>query len=437
MDYKLAGRYKIEAVKADGERRLIKADWFNNLILDSGLNRLGSGGAYSYCMVGTGTAAAAISQTALAAQIANTNNQTGELVGVDTTNGFAWNRRTFRFGLGAAAGNLTEVGVGWTSTDCFSRALITDSNGNPVSITVLADEYLDVTYELRLYWPTADVVASSVNISGSTYTVTARPAVVGSWAVAALINNGSSAALGVPGQATSYTAGTLGDNTVEPGGVAEFGINMTYAAAYTNNSLQRDYRGVWDGTKGSNPIGAIRVSTPFGIYKFGYSPSLPKGADNTMTLDFRMSWARFTEYVGVNTTIGNLSVDSTRVASSGSISCTARVEFRTDGTIWAIATNNLGVNTTSQLGRWHLPVTAGIGTNFQVQFSSITGAGGTFTSNANGSYTTMAADVYADLTQTSTGAFDNTRTMTYSVRAATGGAVLSTGTLTLHTAREI
>lgn len=437
MNYRLAGRYKFEAVKADGTRRPLTEDWCNNLVLDAGLNRLGTGGAYSFAMVGTGTTAPGPTQTILAAQLASTNNQTNEVSGVDLANGFAWNRRTFRFTAGTATGNLTEVGVGWTSTACFSRALITDTGGTPISVTVLADEHLDVTYELRMYWPTSDVV-STPTISGTSYTVTARAAAVGSWTLAGLINNGARDDLTPPGQATTYSAGALGGVTVEPGGTAQYGINMTYLAAYSNNSLQRDYRGQWDGTKGESAIGSVRVSTPFGIYKFGYSPSLPKSGSNTLTLDFRMSWARYTEFVGVNPSIGNLTVNGTRVSASGSETVQARVEFRADGTIYATTTNVGGGTTTAQIGQWYIPVTANIGDGYQAQITNNSGTGGTYTSNANGTFTTMSGGtaVYADLTFTTTGVIAFSRNLTYTIRTLAGSTVVATGTIDLSINRE-
>ena len=98
---------------------------------------------------------------------------------------------SWRFDPGDATGTPTEVGVGWLEYPppnydeehrCFSRALIVDGAGNPVSITVLADEYLDVTYAMRLYpYMGADSV-KSVTLSGSSYTFTTRAVdVAGSW----------------------------------------------------------------------------------------------------------------------------------------------------------------------------------------------------------------------------------------------------------------
>src|SRR5690606_31940294 len=51
----LCGRFKLEAERPDGQRRLL-ADWFPNLITNAGLNRIGtSSGWLTACAVGTGS----------------------------------------------------------------------------------------------------------------------------------------------------------------------------------------------------------------------------------------------------------------------------------------------------------------------------------------------------------------------------------------------
>ncbi len=97
---------------------------------------MGSVGDYmSTCMVGSGNAAPAETDTALQAR-ASTSNINVQSNNSNVSPRYGWRRRTFRFAAGAAAGNLSEVGVGWTTTAVFSRALILDGSGNPTTITV-------------------------------------------------------------------------------------------------------------------------------------------------------------------------------------------------------------------------------------------------------------------------------------------------------------
>lgn len=426
----LAGLYKIEAVKANGERRLL-LDWFDNLILDAGLNRLGSGGAFDRCMVGTSSAAVSSSQTALGAQIAVTTTIEVTTGGSNIQAGYAWARRTFRFPVGSATGNITEVGVGWTNSNCFSRALTTDSNGNPVTITVLADEFLDVTYELRLHWPTVDITIAGF-ISSTQHSVSTRAALVGSWTLAGLIENGSRPDLNPPGQATSFGAGLLGDITVDSGGTPLNSVNMTYASAYGNNSLERNYRATFGLTNGDVDITNIRINTPFGIFKSAFNPVIAKRNTNSLALDFKISWGRRASFTGINPNIGTLSVSGSTNAPFGANTVRARCEFRSDGSIFAVYTSGPFTPTlTEKIGEWYAPNTTNIGAGYDVQLAVVSGSGGTLTSNASSYLNLNNTDAFIALEHIGSENVTFTRTVTYYIRAAGGGSVLATGTLNL------
>lgn len=429
----LAGLYKIEAVKAGGERRLL-LDWFDNLILDAGLNRLGSGGAFNRCMVGTSAAAVLPSQTALSTQIASTTTIEASTSGVNIGSGYAWARRTFRFAVGTATGNIAEVGVGWSTTECFSRALTVDGNGTPVTISVLPDEFLDVTYELRLHWPTADI---SVNgfISATQHAVVTRAAQVGSWTLATLIENGSRSDLVPPGQATSFGAGALGDVTLDAGGTPLNSINMTYASGYVNNSLERNYRATFGLPNGDADISNFRMTTPFGIFKSSFSPVIAKRSTNSLTLDYKVSWARQTAFSGVNPNIGTLSVEC-NIETIGTSTIEAQCQFRPDGSIFAIyRTGNGSAVITEKIGEWHIPNAAGIGAGFDVQFIVTAGSGGTLTNNASSYFNVASVAASVQLIDTDTNSVTFTRAVTYNIRPAGGGSVLATGTLNLSVSR--
>ena len=434
MKFGLEGFYKIEAVKANGERRLL-LDWFNNLILDAGLNRLGSGGAFNRCMVGTSSTAVLPGQTTLGAQIASTTTIEASSNGVNLVSGYAWARRTFRFAVGTATGNITEVGVGWTATECFSRALTTDGGGDPVTITVLADEFLDVTYELRMHWPTVDI---SINgfVSSTEHSVVTRAAQVGSWSLATLIENGSRSDLTPPGQAFSYGAGALGDITLDAGGTPLNNVNMTYAAPYVNNSLERLYRATFGLPNGDVDITNIKITTPFGNFKSSFSPVIAKRNTNSLSLDYRVSWSRRVPFSGVNPTIGTLSASASVESPGEAITTIARVEFRPDGSIFSVVSNGIGTATlTTKIGEWHIPNTAGVGAGFEVQFAVASGTGGTLDNSAS-SYSGLGSlAAFVSLFDSTTGNYTHTRAITYNVRAAGGGSVLATGTINLSITR--
>ena len=70
----MAGEYRFVVRDARNGGVVRETDWFSNLILDAGLNRLGSGAWYGYCHIGTGTTAPANGDTVLATLSATTNS---------------------------------------------------------------------------------------------------------------------------------------------------------------------------------------------------------------------------------------------------------------------------------------------------------------------------------------------------------------------------
>src|SRR5690606_22222525 len=144
----VAGRYKLikHKVREDGTlyNTEIVAD-FPNLITDSGLDLLAAGSLNSVvgkCWVGSGNSAPSVTDTALESEIASTTNATSSSFANNSgpPDYYSYAVKVFRFSTGVAAGNISEVGVGATNNTLFSRALVLDSEGNPTSITVLADE---------------------------------------------------------------------------------------------------------------------------------------------------------------------------------------------------------------------------------------------------------------------------------------------------------
>ena len=152
----LAGRFRLET--SGGERGYIDHGWSDNLILDTGIQKLLTSTAFSnnvcgYMSVGTASNPVNTSQTSLLGRLATTSRAQKESFGYNEAERFGWTRMSVQFDKGAAAGNISELGAGWDSIgSLFSRAIILDSSGLPTAITVLPDEFLTVTYELRRWW---------------------------------------------------------------------------------------------------------------------------------------------------------------------------------------------------------------------------------------------------------------------------------------------
>lgn len=154
INNEVGARFKLVARKASTGEITRETDWFQNIVLDTGLAQMSSGVWIDRCCVGTGNSTPVATQTQLDTFKASTTTIQGTVesgVQLTTLPYYDWLRVTYRFGEGVAAGNISEVGMGWANANLWNRALIKDNNGNPTTITVLSDEYLDVITEIRVY----------------------------------------------------------------------------------------------------------------------------------------------------------------------------------------------------------------------------------------------------------------------------------------------
>ena len=295
---RMEGFYSFKVSNSKGESRDLSgiiAEDHKNLILDVGLNALGTTSVVSACKVGTGVTPVAVSQTDLATPLATTSTLQSSSTGRNSTAPYyTWGRRTFRFSQGAAAGNLTEVGVTYGGgSNLFSRALIVNSEGSPTTLTILSDEWLDVTYELRIY---QDLVDKTFNITllGVDHVVTVRPANV--------TTNPSGSSYFFDhfiswyyyySQCSHYN-GTIGTITGSPSGVGSSAGGTSYGA-YSQNSLQRSIiYGV--GLNDANLAGGIQstiINTDKCSWQVGYVPAIAKDSFKTLTMNYTLSWGRY------------------------------------------------------------------------------------------------------------------------------------------------
>ena len=295
----LAGRFKIEALKIDntgeevaGSRRVV-ADWFDNLVTNNGLDLFGDSlASIQYCQVGTGSATPANGNTALASRVAGTSTIQNTSEGAQSSAPyFCWVQNTYRFAEGVAAGNLAEVGIGASSAaNLFSRALILDNMGSPTTITVLSDEVLDVTYELRVYPPDEDF-EGTVTLDSVDYDVVGRAAGVNSNAYWSIYYTGTN---NVAQLASAYN-GAIAGVTGIPSGSASAATSIS-TASYSAASLLRDATLNWGLESGNlaGGISAVMVRFGVGTYQFSFSPAIPKTNTNVLALTVRNSWARKT-----------------------------------------------------------------------------------------------------------------------------------------------
>lgn len=167
------GRFKF--IRRRGDESIVEETPFGkNMWLDTGLDWLCGSSRFSSsfnldgCHVGAGNTPPENDDQTLESFVAGVGGTHSSTHIVDAEARFNRYIVVFRFPVGAAAGNLSEVGIslgtsntaGSPSAQLATRALITDEGGNPVTISPQPDEILDVVWEYTKYAPADDVTGS-------------------------------------------------------------------------------------------------------------------------------------------------------------------------------------------------------------------------------------------------------------------------------------
>ncbi len=308
---RMEGRFKMEAVNARTGKKRFLAE-FPNLITDAGLNFLGENATWlAACRVGTGNTAPSVGDTNLVAHVAGTTSvQSSSNTAQATPPYYGAATKTWRFTEGQAAGNLAEVGIASSATSgagtLWSRALILDGVGNPTTITVLSDEYLDVTYQIRVKPPLTDVV-TSFNINGTPYGVTIRAADVtnAAWGPGSGFGNGAAGGLSPnPAVGAVLYNNVMGPITGIPTGNQTDSATTVSNLGYSSGSFYREAVATWGLTDGNLTGGAGGIKSAkiglgssggsFGYMQMEFDTIIPKTSSEILTLTFRHTWARGT-----------------------------------------------------------------------------------------------------------------------------------------------
>lgn len=283
VDVKVETIFRLQVSDSKGKIKYTSPD-FKNIVLNQGLERLSSGPIERFCRVGTGSSTPAGDQTQLDEQIASTGTITESNNGVNVARGYNYITRKYRFDTGVAAGNLTEVGVGWAATgdSLYNRAMIRDTSNNPTTVTVLSDEVLDIFVELRSYVP---LTTSRVNVSmsGKEYEIYFKP----------LVSN-KPAAFGSGykcDSATGYSGAISESNSYPSGSSAAFGVTND---AYVPGTLAKSFSIYWGLNAGNTaPLKTVLIETPFCTYQAQFEPPIPKTAETVLKLSFKIGWGRY------------------------------------------------------------------------------------------------------------------------------------------------
>ena len=294
----VVGKYKLVVHKGNPEEPTQVVDWFDNLITNQGLDSLGfrgNGSNFYYCKVGSGSTTPAVTDVGLVNVLGSKSGSTDTHGFTTTAPFYSWRRMEYVFTPGQATGNVSELSVGWDTTNAsaFSRALVTE-NGSPITITVLPDDYLTVYYEFRLY-PNLDDVTGTVTIGGTTHSFTGRAAGVGTsswtgyWAGYNPVGNLESVVCrdGAIGTVFSHPLYTQTTTVYSP---------STSYGAYVPGTYYRDVTFTMPVGEGNltNFIKSLFLDTREGAFQYEFTPNIQKTINNSLTLTFRFSWGRYT-----------------------------------------------------------------------------------------------------------------------------------------------
>lgn len=296
-----AGRWSLKVMRPDG--RVRKELEFNNMILNSGLDALCAGNDNGQAIVvGSGNTAPAATQTQLQTLVATQPGSYPYYTSAIESSAPYFGTSTVerQFPVGAAAGNLTEIGLcnglDQVANPLVSRALIVDGVGAPTALTVLADEILIATHYCRQYVPTSDVTGV-VNISGVNYSYTIRAAEctsndTGFRRVLDLLTT-----VGRIGGEAGFSASTatLGAITGIPAGEQSTVTSADFTVApYTAGTYYRDLTMNCPTSKmnSTGGIGSILINTSRGGYQMSFSPVIPKDATKILQMVWRFGVAR-------------------------------------------------------------------------------------------------------------------------------------------------
>ena len=306
VDIKLSGEYRLEVFGADGE---LKTDtgFFKNILTNGFFDGFvggssSSGNFFSYCGVGSGTAAATAADTTIT-QVGSRQGTTSDLTFTESSRVITMARK-FQFAASAIIGTIAEVGIFTTSTagTLTSRTRIKDTGGTPTTITLISGDTLYVTYRLTATAPTSDV-SSTCSISGVTYNYVLRPALLtnalnGNGNFWAIVTN-TQANLGL-GSAYARASQTLGAYTSVPTGTS-FATSTVALSTYTSGTFTRTFTysfSVSQGNTGSG-IGSIVFSglSESGGWQCSFAnasggATIPKDATKTFTIPLVLTFSR-------------------------------------------------------------------------------------------------------------------------------------------------
>lgn len=278
---------------------------FGNMVLDTGLQRIGENADWmNWLHLGSGITAPAPLQNSLVNATYKGNTlapapHTHHGINIDDPlNPYCWITRVFRVTPRGENRTYAELGVGWNDNNLYSRTLIKDPLGGQNTITILGDEYLDVTYEARMYMP-VDTAVYTVTPTGDdieprVITVHASALNVSSWTFGWGLGQ-SASPVNICG---NYTSGHNRFYNGGRGGLYQNPEGSTVGSSFNVNSTVRssDTSMVFNFTRDlPDNIGTLRtlqVSQQAFCYQMEFNPPFVKTNEDRFNLSYSISWGR-------------------------------------------------------------------------------------------------------------------------------------------------
>lgn len=306
----ISGRFDLKVFDAY-TGKLTNSRSFPNLITNQGLiGYCGGGLNFGYpniVCVGNGTATPTPEDTTLASHLRNSGyfpEIWQSLIAPAAPDWISGVSCTVRFNAGTFDGTtITEIGItnGNSGNPVWCRALILDERGQPSSITVLANEYLDVTYTLY-YHPKLDDTEFQFVMDGVTYNCIARAAYVSTQA----FNKYHPLQPFAFTFRALYNTQTLGDVTGEPVYSSGGKIELNASNSSVGYSSETPYtfkrkcnlalsQGNFDGGIGAALV-ANDVAYQNGLHpqtQISFTPKLPKDSNTEMSFTLARTMARW------------------------------------------------------------------------------------------------------------------------------------------------
>ena len=296
---------------------------FENLITNNGLDYAGQDGAYTgiwfdgsawanVMVVGSGNTPPTNGDSQLQAIIGSainvSNNNWGSVytARAGAVPAYYTLTQSVVVPMNTRLGNWAEIGIGKTATQLFSRALIKDTNGTPIVLTVVANEEVTITYRLKVYYSNTQTT-EVINYAGTDYTFVSRLNKIGSGGI--YINEPSG--YSIFGRYNGASGPTVGGQTSTFGAVSSIGTEYdssiagtllatkdgTTADAYTLGSYVRRWTATFTPTEGvsATPIQAFssKLGNSGSSVVTSISPSVVKLNTHTLTIKFGVTWGRY------------------------------------------------------------------------------------------------------------------------------------------------